>query len=202
MSSKGQRLITVVMLVLSLLLVTNALSFNHFSTAESSLAVHTDPTLLRATIPPVVILGKAYTAQVLVVNNSTQVLSGTAILALPTYYFYVDQPSQTFVVSPGQSEDLKYQFVAGNTYTGSLNATALLFVQNGSSYFLADSVTLQIISIVHSPLVRDLTQAGIIGLIAVIVVAITVYFVRQKKTQKTAIPATDNAPVDARNQSS
>ncbi len=71
--------------------------------------------------------------------------------------------------------------MAGDTHTGTLNATVTLVVQNGSAYILEDSVTLPITSIVHSPLVREITDVVIIGASAVILVAIAVYFARRKK---------------------
>jgi len=151
----------------------------HSSAALSSSDAYIDQTLLRSTIPASIILGKSYTAQVLVVNNSTQVLSGLVILNLPLYYFYTDNPTQTFQLLPGESEHFYYRFVAGNTDNKPLNVSASLLLYDGSKLVAGESVSLPVNSIVHSPLVNDIWQFSLLGVVVGGTTALIILFYKR-----------------------
>jgi hypothetical protein len=189
--SKSTRLF-VVLIVTSFLLLNLASTYGQFSAAESSSSAYIDQTLLRTTIPSVIVLGKSYTAQVLVVNNSTKVLSGLVVLDLPTYYFYTDQPTQTLQLSPGQSEDFYFRFVAGIPYHGQLNVSAALLLYSGSELLPGESVTLPVYSIVHSPLVGYVEEFVILAVIVAVALLFIIFFLRRRKSRiatSTSVPS-------------
>lgn len=156
-------------------------AYGQSSAVEISQSVYINQTLLRSTIPSNIILGKSYTAQVYVTNNSTAVLSGEVLLNLPTYYFYTDNPTQPFKLLPGQSQDFYFRFVAGIPYTGQLNVTAAIILKIGSHLLPGESVSLPVYSIVHSSLVNYVWAAVIFGLIVAAVLSITIVFLRRRR---------------------
>ena len=151
-------------MLLGLLILSSSLSGIYYSTGAESPA-HIDQTLFVATVPPEMTLGKSYTVQVLVVNNSTQYISGSVVLDYPQYYFFTDQPTQNFQLSPGDSQYFYYPFVASNPHSGGLNVSALLFINVGSKLVLEQSVSVTVYSIVHSPLVAEIWIYLILGLV-------------------------------------
>jgi hypothetical protein len=153
--------------VLVLFLVSNSVTMITYSSAKTTSEAYIDQTLFRATIPSIMTLGKSCRVQVLVVNNSTQYLSGFVLLDYSSSYFYTVQPKQVFQLSPGESQDFYYLFVASNPHDGGLNVSAVLFINNGTTPVREQTVSVTVLTIIYSPWVKDIPVYLIAGALAV-----------------------------------
>jgi len=171
----------VLILALSLSLLARYSTVAYGATPSSD-AVYIDTTLFAATVPSQMILGNSYSAQVLVVNNSSVPISGTAVLELPQQYFFTDNPSQPFSLPVGDRQLILFKLIADNVHTGNLNITAIAFVNVvGAVPVESGSATVTVNSIVRSPLVNDLILYSAFLAIAIAVGYVVVRLLRKPK---------------------
>lgn len=161
----------------------SSMSIAYLKTSGGATSTYVDQALFTSTVPSAMVLGKSYTAVVYVVNNGTNEVSGYVVFVYPQFYFYTDQPTQTFNLAPGASEYFDFRYVASNPYNGKgLNVSAVLDVNNGSKLFVEDSATVTVYSIVHSKMVNAVWFT-IIGIVIVLggSYAILILYVKRRK---------------------